>query len=290
MGRALERKQYVVYLITNSVTGKVYVGKTGFDGPKRLRKHIGNALKRNLPGLLYNSIRKHGPEVFSVRELGKTSKAFINQLETIYILIFRSQDKAIGYNMTSGGDGGAICVGRKISEEHKAKVSASSTGRKWTPEQRVVLMAARKKQADERRGKPRPAMAGENNVNFGKKRNPEITAKIIATKKAKGLIGGPRKPPAKYKRIVRDAAWLALQPLRKEAARQKQLEFMAAKPHSEEARLKMQEASKKYWAEMKAKGGALSNTARTQSSGDVNVKEKGDSEECCSLEPFAISA
>jgi group I intron endonuclease len=290
--RAKEREVHTIYLVENTITGKIYIGKTGLNGQRRLYKHKGNAIKRNLPGLLYNSMRKHGVDNFTVRELGHTSKQFINMLEKLYILIYDSQNKDVGYNMTAGGDGGAIGVGRKLSEARKIAVGNSSRGRKWSPEQREVLMAARKKQADENRGKPRPEMQGRVGPMKGKKQKPESIAKQLATRRALGQIGEVTKPPAKYKRIVRDEAWYALQPIRREAARQRQLEYMATKPHSEEARLKMQEASKKYWAEQKAKGGPLSNTARTQSTGDVvhGSEEEGRSSVECSPEPFAVSA
>lgn len=188
MGRALERDVNVIYLLENTATGKKYVGKSGLSGEQRFWRHRNNAIVRNLSGKLYNSMRKHGVDKFTVRELATASSEFVNMLEAHYILIFNTQKPSHGYNLTSGGDGGNLREGKKNSEAQKIAASNANRGRKWTPEQREVLMAARKKQADERRGQKRPEITGANSVLFGKKRTPETIAKIIATKIAKGLI------------------------------------------------------------------------------------------------------
>lgn len=260
MPRAKERQEHIVYLIENLVNDKVYVGKTGLNPQRRFGQHLKNAAN-GLPGLLYNSIRKHGEEWFSIRVLGKTSSTFVNHMEKMYILIYDSQNRDKGYNLTSGGDGGITRVGHKITEAHKEAIRKSSTGRKWSPEQRIVLMAARAKQSIGRKGVPRPDLKGRASPMKGRKHSPESLAKQLATKFANGNMRDPSTPKPKYKwkPVLRtEDFWIDFRKRQSETTKKQ----MRNNPPTLEARLKMREASKRYWAEVKSKGLPLSNAAR----------------------------
>ncbi len=58
--------------------------------------------------------------------------------------------------------------GKKLSPEHRAKISEAKKGRKHSPESRARMSEAKK---------------GERNPNYGKKRSPETRAKISEAKK-----------------------------------------------------------------------------------------------------------
>lgn len=263
MPRAKERNEHIVYLIENVVNGKVYVGKTGLTTTRRFSQHKSNALNANLPGLLYNAIRKHGGDKFTIRELGRTSSEFINMLETLYILIFNANKRQVGYNLTTGGDGGRTRMGATLTDEQKARIGEANKGRKWTPEQREVLMAARRKQGDERRGSKRPDLAGKPGPMKEKKHRPESVKKMLETKLSRGLMRDLAQPKPKkvWKPIERtEEFWTDLRRRQSEITKA----YMANNPPSTEARLKMKLASQKYWAEVKAQGGVLSNASRTK--------------------------
>jgi len=93
-----------IYKITNTVTDKVYIGKTK-DSVKRLKKHFTNARLEDHQTKLYRSIRKHGREVFIIHIIeSNISEGKIDEKEIEYIAKYDSF--ANGYNMTLGGEGG----------------------------------------------------------------------------------------------------------------------------------------------------------------------------------------
>lgn len=120
----------LVYKITNQVNGKVYVGKTETTLESRWKKHLADHLKK--PYHLYHAMRKYGVENFVV-ELVQTaySREQLNELERKTIAELETNDPAIGYNMTIGGDGNA---GHTLSAEGRKKVSAArkALGTSWS--------------------------------------------------------------------------------------------------------------------------------------------------------------
>lgn len=106
------------------------------------------------------AIRHHGPENFSIIEIGRAeAQGAIDALECAAIAFFRSTDHRFGYNLESGGRkrrGVAQStrdklrlrmVGRKLSAEHKEKLRLANVGKggvNWTPEARRKLSETRK--------------------------------------------------------------------------------------------------------------------------------------------------
>lgn len=121
-----EPVRFCVYLLTNTVTGKKYVGKTNKFNLRwyQHKKEAGYA-KDNI--LLHKSIRKHGSEVFT-HELIEWCETEESSLEREMFWIAKLKTKVPnGYNLTDGGEGQ---TGLKHSEETKRKMSIASTGRK----------------------------------------------------------------------------------------------------------------------------------------------------------------
>jgi group I intron endonuclease len=113
----------VVYLVTNRIDGKKYVGKTQKTVQARWADHCGNARNPKKQEYLYRAIRKHGAENFSVEilaqvstleELNSSECRFIAELGTL------APD---GYNMTHGGEGVVP------TEEVREKIRAKALGR-----------------------------------------------------------------------------------------------------------------------------------------------------------------
>ena len=106
----------LVYQMTNTQTGMMYVGQTvshrknkdkyrpfGIQG--RFKDHISEAInntKRKQCSYLNNAIRKHGQEVFSVELLETCMVSALNEREQHYI---QEKDTLFpkGYNLTKGG-------------------------------------------------------------------------------------------------------------------------------------------------------------------------------------------
>jgi group I intron endonuclease len=143
----------LVYLITNKVNGKIYVGKWLRQyARQRWATHKCHAVsfaggKRNH---LQAAIRKYGPDAFMVSEIDRATTAReVAELETYYIDALCSYNSHIGYNKTHGGEGG------EWTEERK---------KQWSVERKSLHI----KLSPETREKIRQSKLGEKNPFFGK--------------------------------------------------------------------------------------------------------------------------
>lgn len=81
----------VVFKITNNVTGKHYVGTSFNSGFQRFEQYV-EASSEDLDYPLYEDIRTHGVDAFSVEELFETSdKEELYELEQDYIVIYNAE-------------------------------------------------------------------------------------------------------------------------------------------------------------------------------------------------------
>lgn len=130
-------KIYTIYVITNSVDGKQYVGQTTSDLAKYWKGIVYGALngKRvERPKLTY-AIRKHGPDSFGIEPIVSTrSKEYANQYEIETIA--RLNTREIGYNICIGGEGAA---GHSVTEQGKRAVAEQNRRRVHSAETRKRL-------------------------------------------------------------------------------------------------------------------------------------------------------
>jgi group I intron endonuclease len=100
---------FIVYLIHNVVNGKIYVGWTGQGFETRWNIHCNDAIRYRYTSRFARAIRKYGPKSFSYEILGcVNTKEIVTQLENLWILTLGSYHPEIGYNMTYGGEKGAV--------------------------------------------------------------------------------------------------------------------------------------------------------------------------------------
>mgnify|MGYP003420359862 CR=1 FL=1 len=124
---------YFIYLITNAINGKVYVGYTN-NVEKRWANHIklarsSSAYKKQR---LHHAIAKHGISSFrfDILESDIPTKALALQREVLQIAERCSYtDRTRGYNMTPGGEGGPTFTGRKHTDEFKLHMSEVQSNR-----------------------------------------------------------------------------------------------------------------------------------------------------------------
>ena len=99
-----------IYKITNLINQKIYIGKQ--KGNREDYYGSGKIIKR--------AINKYGKENFS-KDIIVTcdNDDLLNWLEIFWIATYDSTNSDIGYNISSGGQGGDHNTGRKWSEEER---------------------------------------------------------------------------------------------------------------------------------------------------------------------------
>ena len=114
---------YSIYLATNLINGKQYVG---FDScwPRRMRKH--SRVKDDTA--IHKAIQKYGNEAFRWQVLyqSKDREHPLNIMEPYFIKEYGTYGN--GYNQTFGGE--APMLGKKHTEESKRSMSFNTSGKK----------------------------------------------------------------------------------------------------------------------------------------------------------------
>jgi len=107
----------IIYLTTNNIKGKVYVGK--YCGKSESYLGSGTYIRR--------AIKKYGRENFSriTLEDGITDHDYLCEREKYWIAFYDSTNPEIGYNLTEGGKGTFGC---HPSEETLEKMSKANKG------------------------------------------------------------------------------------------------------------------------------------------------------------------
>ncbi|WP_319467011.1 NUMOD3 domain-containing DNA-binding protein [uncultured Pseudodesulfovibrio sp.] len=120
----------IVYKATNTINGKIYIGKTVRTLSHAQQRHFQRAkfqYKYGCYSHFYNAMRKYGEKSFEWEILYKgNSDEEIQQKEREYIAKLNSMDRSTGYNMTPGGDGGA---GGTLSAKHRERISIANKGK-----------------------------------------------------------------------------------------------------------------------------------------------------------------
>ena len=115
-----------IYIITNNKNGKIYVGKSSRPSDK----YFGSG------AVLRRAIKKYGREGFLKRILEDNIPNFqLNAREQFWISYLCSNNRAIGYNLTDGGDGGDTLSNHPRKQEiYKGRDLKSF----WTVQQREI--------------------------------------------------------------------------------------------------------------------------------------------------------
>lgn len=144
---------YRVYLITNLVNNKKYVGITHNSIEHRFQEHLAKSRNKNANWKLPRAIRKYGQDNFKVELLeDNISKENIGERENYYITYYDSINN--GYNMTEGGAGTSgykhdpervkSYIHKIITLERNAKISEALKGRPFDEEHKKKLSVSMK--------------------------------------------------------------------------------------------------------------------------------------------------
>lgn len=116
-----------IYVITNLINGKVYVGQTK-DPNCRKRGHW-YAAKKGFKTHLYDSMRYHGVDNFEFCVIEECEPGSSDDRERFWIAHYDSTNHSNGYNSESVG-----CRHKTLSEETKRKLSEANKGVSFTAE------------------------------------------------------------------------------------------------------------------------------------------------------------
>lgn len=119
----------VIYQLTNQANGKRYIGLTGQSVTARWNKHVSNA-KKGMDTYLYRAIRKYGPDTFELATVASCLSA--DDATAVEQLIITQEHPE--YNLTNGGEWTRGKKGAAVG----AKIAASNTGKRRTPEQNAA--------------------------------------------------------------------------------------------------------------------------------------------------------
>lgn len=146
-----ELGEFKVYVIRNNLNGKEYVGITVSPLAERLRGHRA-AARSGLNSKLYNAMRRHGPEHFSIELVRCDARNFAELQEHEVAEIKRRETLHKGYNTSPGGSigtaeeisvAGVTYPSRGAAAEHFGidvtvfNIRISRLG--WSPEQAAEI-------------------------------------------------------------------------------------------------------------------------------------------------------
>lgn len=116
----------IIYMATNRINYKEYIGQTISNLQRRKNQHIQNSLSKKDNTYFHAAIRKYGSNNFDWEILHDniTNMNDLKKLEMFYIELYDTFNN--GYNLTKGGEG---TVGWNHSEETKKKISIAHFGK-----------------------------------------------------------------------------------------------------------------------------------------------------------------
>lgn len=124
---------YILYQHQNKINGKRYIGITN----NKTKRWYGKGKHYEKCTYFWAAIQKYGWDNFTHDVLAEgLSLEEANALEIAYIALYKTTDKAFGYNLASGGACAPTMTGKHHSEETKAKMRAAALGRVIPEEQR----------------------------------------------------------------------------------------------------------------------------------------------------------
>lgn len=148
----------VIYVVTNTVNGKQYVGQTTKTAEQRWKGHTS---KSSNCRALWNAIQKYRVESFTLGVVGTGSdKQDLDAKESEWVAKLGTMAPN-GYNLTTGGDSGGswsqetnelrrkALLGRVLPQKTRDLIRAAKSGKPLTQEHKDALRVPKKNRSPE---------------------------------------------------------------------------------------------------------------------------------------------
>lgn len=171
---------YTIYMITNNINNKKYIGITKKTLQERYIEHI-STIRKKKKYALHHALLKYGVENFSIEEIEHTNDV---SRETYWINHYNTRTH--GYNLTAGGDGTSgykfdetqkKIISERVKELHKSG-KIGMHGKKHSIETRQKIKDAHTK----------IAKYGPENHSYGRKHTDETKRKLSLANKGRKII------------------------------------------------------------------------------------------------------
>lgn len=184
-----EDRRWCVYMHTNKINNKVYVGIT-CDVKNRWGNNGSGYLEKDKNGKYYQPVFARAIKKYSdwdndwehIIFADDLTQCEAQKMESMLILLYKTNcnqynNPSYGYNMTNGGEG---TCGHKHSDDTKEKIRAAAIGRKPTHEALEKMSRSHKEQwkDPEYRQKVVAWAQGEKNPHYGKSHSEETKKRI----------------------------------------------------------------------------------------------------------------
>jgi group I intron endonuclease len=174
----------IIYKVTNTINGKIYVGQTVKSLKRRWSDHCA---KSSTCLALKAAINLHGRENFTIEQIDVASNIDdLNKKEIKWIADLKSFGD-LGYNLCLGGEGKSGYkqkpesveamrqkkMGKKLTVEHKVRISAGNTGK-------IMSEESKRKISQSHMGMKhsKETLAKLSKIRLGKKHSADSKAKI----------------------------------------------------------------------------------------------------------------
>ncbi len=249
----------IVYIATNQINGKMYIGQTIGSLNKRITGHTSNA-RTGSNYCFHRAIRKYGAENFKWEIIRICdSIESLNAYEQYYVLYYNSMDN--GYNLTSGGDN---CTYSDMSKKKMSDNHADFKGDKhpmWGVSRASPMEGKKHKPESIQKMRDNTNYSGENHPMWGRKHTKESKERMSTTrierKLAEGenhaMYGKHHTEATKKKISIANGGknhWNYGKHLSIET-KEKIKQANLGRTVSEETREKLRNASKEYWKKKK---------------------------------------
>lgn len=100
-----------IYKITNTINGKIYIGKSKNIGRRWCVHKCPSTQVSEYQSPIYKAMKKYGNDKFNIEILEECLESELDNREEFYISSLKSQEREIGYNIKPGGEGGPVHFG-----------------------------------------------------------------------------------------------------------------------------------------------------------------------------------